>query len=379
MNAGTTPQGYRGLGLADQLRDCTQRGIVLIDFKTARARLSVEACRLLEIPTADVSLALLPATLAEFARGVSVGATSAGADGSELKLGADRSLSVKSLRWEAQPGESLVILSLEDPRCLARLEERLEHLDRLSSAGTLAATMAHEIKNALVACRTFIDLLLEKNAEAELAEVVRREMGRIDAMVGRMLKFAGSPAAPRFQPVNVHTVLQHSLQLIEPQLCGKQIILERDFAAAGDRAQGDECELEQAFVNLFLNALEAAGANGTVAVSTCLSRGSGKSPDRIQITIRDSGPGIPLENLPHIFEPFFTTKSGGTGLGLAVTQRVVRDHGGTITAESEPGRGAKFTILLPLLHGVRSPVEKDLSDPVSGFARAGASRRAAAG
>ncbi len=379
MNAGILPRGYKGLGVADLLRDCTQPGIVCIDFKTGRAGLSREACRLLELSPTDVALALLPAGIRELAQNILHGENLAALDEFELKLSAHRNLRAKWFLWGEPAGEPRVILCLHDPGDLSRLEGRLENLDRLSSAGTLAATTAHEIKNALVACRTFIDLLLERNSEAELADVVRREMGRIDAMLGRMLRFSGSTAAPRFQLVSVHGVLEHSLRLVQPQLSRKQIVLERAFEAALDRTRGDEYELEQAFVNLFLNALEATSANGILKVSTTLSEGRGESPSGIQITIQDTGAGIPPENLPHLFEPFFTTKAGGTGLGLAVTKRVVRDHGGSITAESQLGNGATFRILLPLALEAQKPIETDLRDSGGQIAGLGASPKAASG
>ena len=235
-----------------------------------------------------------------------------------------------------------------------QLEERLEQLDRLANMGTLAATMAHEIKNALVAVKTFVDLLLEKHQDAELAEVVRREIGRIDAIVGRMLKFAG-PARPVFSDVRLHEVLNHSLRLVQAPLEGKTITVHRSFDAAPDLVRGDDCQLQQAFVNLFLNALEAMGPNGTLAVATRITSSDG-APDkagppgggtRLQVTVRDDGAGIRPEDLARLFEPFFTTKANGTGLGLPITRRIIVEHQGTITVESQPGRGTAFHVLLP--------------------------------
>ena len=127
--------------------------------------------------------------------------------------------------------------------------------------------MAHEIKNALVAGKTFVDLLLEKHQDAELVEVVRREMGRIDAIVSRMRRFAG-PARPAFREVRLHEVLDHSLRLVQPQLEGKLVSVNRSFQASPDLLHGDDYQLQQAFVNLFLNALEAMGPNGTLSVAT---------------------------------------------------------------------------------------------------------------
>src|SRR5207245_8400399 len=160
-----------------------------------------------------------------------------------------------------------VAFLLADSHAAGRREQELRRLDRLASIGTLSASMAHEIKNALVAGKTFIDLLLEKHQDAELVEIVRREMGRIDSIVSQMLRFA-VPAKPTFSTIRLHEILDHSLRLVQPQLEGKSISLSRSFQAASDLVNGDDYQLQQAFVNLFLNALEAMGPNGTLTVAT---------------------------------------------------------------------------------------------------------------
>ena len=263
-----------------------------------------------------------------------------------------------TLRISAFPlpcdGKHGAVVIVEDLEAARKLEHHLRRLDRLADLGTLAAGMAHEIKNALVAGKTFIELLLEKNPEAELAGVVKREIGRIDAIVSRMLKYAGDRER-EFKPLRVHELLEHSLRLVEPQLNGKAIRLERSFLAAADLVDGNENELQQAVVNLVLNSLEAMAPGGTLAISTSLGGDAQPvtprqpaSVSRIQILIRDTGPGIAPDNLARVFTPFFTTKPEGTGLGLAITQRIVLEHAGTIRVESEVNRGTQFCIVLPL-------------------------------
>ena len=236
-----------------------------------------------------------------------------------------------------------------------QLEERLEQLDRLATIGTLAASMAHEIRNALVPGKTFVDLLLEKHPDAELADLVRREMGRIDAIVSRMLNFSG-PTRHALSEVRLHEVLEHSLRLVQPQLESRTISLSRSFLAAPDVVKGDEYQLQQAFVNLFLNAFDAMGTNGTLSVATeTIPRdahsGSHKAlanQTQLRVAIKDNGAGIPPEVMGRLFEPFFTTKPSGTGLGLAITRRIILEHRGDISVESQPGIGAAFHILLPV-------------------------------
>lgn len=245
-----------------------------------------------------------------------------------------------------QNGGAQLIVTLNDVAIVRRIEQNLSRLDRLASIGTLSAGMAHEIRNAFVAVKTFVDLLLEKNRDAELAEVVGRELGRIDAIVGQMLRF-GAPARPAFAPVKVHEVLDHSLRMLQPQFDGKLIALNRNFAAAPDAIKGDDYQLEQAFVNLLFNALEAMGPNGTLSVTTELARVQYAPTPFVRVTVADNGIGIAPENMRRLFEPFFTTKQNGTGLGLAITQRIVREHLGEISATSELNKGTTFQVMLP--------------------------------
>jgi two-component system NtrC family sensor kinase len=236
------------------------------------------------------------------------------------------------------------------------VEPLLRRLDRLATIGTLSASMAHEIKNALVAGKTFIDLLLEQHPDAELVGIVRRELARIDSIVNHMLKFAG-PERPVFTAVSLHEVLEHSLRLVQPQLQDKAIAVNRSLQAVDEVVNGDDFQLQQAFVNLLLNALEAMGPNGRLTVET-LTPESAAAPVRrsgsglarkLLVVIQDTGAGIAPEHLGQLFEPFFTTKPQGTGLGLAITRHIIQAHGGTIEVESQLGSGTVFRIALPTL------------------------------
>jgi len=235
------------------------------------------------------------------------------------------------------------------------LDERLQRLDRLANAGTMAASLAHEIKNAMVAVRTFVEMLLVRNQDAELAGIVKREMLRIDSIASQLLRLAASPKAS-FAEVRLDEVLDRTLRLIEPQLKTRGIRLRKDFRANGALLEADSHRLEQAFTNLFLNSIEAIGRNGELAITTALApkpagtkspKGDGGST--VRITIRDSGVGIPRKEVALLFEPFFTTKPNGTGLGLPITQEIIHQHGGTISVQSAPGKGTTFSITLPLV------------------------------
>jgi signal transduction histidine kinase len=201
-----------------------------------------------------------------------------------------------------------------------------------------------------------VDLLAEKHQDAELAEIVRREMGRIDSIVSQMLRFA-APAKRTFSAVRLHEVLNHSLRLVQPQLQSKAIALSRSIRAAQDVVEGDDHQLQQAFVNLFLNALEAMEPHGTLTVATetvetAAAPKGARQPGgarQLRVTIKDTGPGISAENMGRLFEPFFTTKKGGTGLGLPITRRIIEEHRGVLQLESQPNQGATFSILLPMM------------------------------
>ena len=132
--------------------------------------------------------------------------------------------------------------------------------------------MAHEIKNGMVAIKTFVDLLAQKGQDAELTEVVRRELQRINAIVTQMLRFA-APNRAAFTTVRVHELLDHSLRLLQHQISGKLISLQRHYQAEPDTVRGDDAQLQQAFMNLLLNALEAMGTNGVLTVDTEIGEG----------------------------------------------------------------------------------------------------------
>jgi len=358
-------QGQDGLSLATALHPCLAIGVILVSEGHKILMLTREAEQILELHRGQgskSSVKILPAPLAAMAQeALATGQSIAGRvlDLALAKRGKTEStsVSVTAVPLMRNGKASEVVLAINDLATENRCELHLERLDRLAKMGTLAAGMVHEIKNALVASRTFMDLLLEKNQDADLAGVVRRELIRIDSIVSRMLRFTG-PAQEAFKAVRLHEILEHSLRLLQPQLKDKAIELHKAFEAGLDLVEGNEYELQQAFVNLLLNGIEAMASNGTLTVATASIAapplgGQGKPPDTqlVRVAIQDTGVGIPLENMGHLFEPFFTTKSSGTGLGLAVTRRIIEGHHGAISVQSKPGEGTAFTIALPLAAG----------------------------
>lgn len=346
-----------GFNLVPALRDCLSPGVIVINRHKQMISCSPEAERMFALPsgkTANAPLAILPLEIQNIATEVLAHRKSQNV--SELAISSSpqpiRKFQVNALPIGLGPAEILVVLTLTDISGFTRLQQSVERLDRLATAGTLAAGMAHEIKNALVAVKTFVELLLEKNKDAELAEIVGREISRVNAIVRQLLKFGGT-TRPERAPVRLHDVLEHSLRMVQHQLDGKLISLNRSFKATSDTVQGDNQQLEQVFVNLFMNAVDATGANGSLTVETEFVTSAQPTAEpllgqpHVRVTVADTGAGISPENLAQMFEPFFTTKHHGTGLGLPITRRIVQEHQGLITVESQPNKGTTFSIVLP--------------------------------
>lgn len=214
--------------------------------------------------------------------------------------------------------------------------EELGHLERLAAVGLFTASIIHEIKNALVGIKTCVQL----SPDAEIAQVGDREVVRVESLVNLLLQYS-SKSKRQFAPVRLNDLARETLAVFEPTLTAKQIALQTSLAAKPDVVQGDLAQLQQAFLNLLLNALDATPLAGTIAVSSDTGAG------QVRIRIQDSGAGIAPEELERIFDPFYSTKARGSGLGLGITRRIIRDHGGCIDVASEPGRGATFTLIFP--------------------------------
>jgi signal transduction histidine kinase len=263
------------------------------------------------------------------------------------------------------------LLVIQDTSTIRKLEEQVRRSDRLASLGTLSAGMAHEIKNPLVCLKTFVQLLPERFDDPEFRStfvpLLGVEVQRIDTIVSQLLNFA-RPVKPVLAPLSLHAALNTSLHLVAQQLKSKQVKLVRMFDAEQDRVLGDDRLLNQVFVNLLLNGIDAMAPGGVLTVRTrvtgCPPAARGLGPDGdgyIEIAVEDTGPGIPPADLPRVFDPFFTTKANGTGLGLSVAYGIVCEHRGIIEVSSTPGQGACFRVSLPLLR--QNEADRNLPPP----------------
>lgn len=346
--------------MKDVLRKCASSAVIVVDSQKKITQVTPEAAACLDSrPEAILgkNIDSLGGELKDVFDQTFATSQSVSAEMKYIRTGGVESrLLVKAAPVCAADGKlSGAIAVVTDLHGVEKFEAHLGRIDRLASVGSLSASMAHEIKNALVAVKTFMDLLLLQNQSDELAGIVSREMTRIDSIVSQILKFSG-PAKPVLSPLRIHDVLAHSLHLVQHQMAGKNITLHWTPGATPDWVKGDDYQLKQAFLNLLFNAIEATPADGTITVTTELDAPSpeaanalhDKNPSQLRVTIRDNGVGIPAENLNRVFEPFFTTKPKGTGLGLPITRRIIHEHRGTLSVESEPEKGAAFSVAFPI-------------------------------
>jgi len=242
---------------------------------------------------------------------------------------------------------ALVVFS--DLSKLKALESEKRRAERLAAFGTLVSGIAHEIKNPLVAIKTFAELLPERFAETDFREdfskVVITEIDRIDDLVARLRGLA-APSPQSSGPVDLRESIIDTLALLRAQLEHTRTIVHREFEDSAPHVVIDASQLKQLFLNLFLNAIEAMGPGGELTIR--VSRKATQNGDWVVAEVSDTGPGIPESIRSSIFDPFFTTKPRGSGLGLAICRGIMDAHKGTIHAENH-GKGTTVVVELPAM------------------------------
>ena len=228
---------------------------------------------------------------------------------------------------------------------LRRSEVVLQRATRLSSLGVLAAGIAHEIRNPLVAVKTFLDLLPQRAHDADFVRSFRElslsELRRVTDLIADLLALGKSSRAER-GAVELAPALEPVIRLMDSSARKRQVVLAARLDDTLPPVWADADQLKQIALNLILNAIEASPPESTVTVEAVAAPNGGAC-----LVVRDQGCGIPPEQLDGIFEPFFTTKESGTGLGLALVHQMVVEHGGEITVDSVPGHGTCFRVRLP--------------------------------
>ena len=258
-----------------------------------------------------------------------------------------------------ESGERIgVILILRDLTNVRELERAVRQSDRLSALGTLAAGLAHEIKNPLGGIKGAAQLLdrelSEENEMREYTRVMLKEVSRVNRIVEELLALT-SPRKLKPEAVNLHRIIGDLIMLQRRAADDRKVVIQQQFDPSIPAFLADEELLTQLFLNLIKNAVEAVGEVGLVRISTRIHadyRMTQEGERRIRmvaVDISDDGPGISKEQQEQLFTPFFTTKPTGTGLGLAICQKIVSEHRGILKAQSSPGKGTVFTVMLPLV------------------------------
>jgi len=257
-------------------------------------------------------------------------------------------LSVTPILDEKQTCTGAVIV-LRDLREIKKLEEKIRHSEKLAAIGELAAGVAHEIRNPLSSIKGFARFLVhslsDRVQEKEYAEIMVKEVDRINRVVNDLLTFA-RPLEPELTPTDVLELAEHTLRLVETDARSRNIKIRSIIDPDLKRFFLDANQITQALLNLMLNALQEVDNGGSIELGADVN----ESGARLNIWVEDDGPGIPRDKKKKIFDPFFTTREKGTGLGLAIVHKIVENHRGEIWVESPlSGKtgGSRFVMSLP--------------------------------
>jgi len=227
-----------------------------------------------------------------------------------------------------------------------QLQRQLREVEQLTGIGQMAANVAHEIRNPLIAVGGFARQLHEKldgdDPRREYSQIILEEVTRLEQILRDQLTLERH-LQPVLGPVDINRILRDTRKLVSHGMLSSQVRMVGELADDLPITMGDANQLKQAFLNVISNAIQSMPDGGTVTVRT------EQHGQQIVVSISDTGEGIPKEVLDKLFVPFFTTRKTGSGLGLAVTRRIIENHGGSISVSSTPGEGTTFEISLPVV------------------------------
>ena len=245
-------------------------------------------------------------------------------------------------------GHVMILRDITESR---RTAQQTIESERLNALTLLAAGVAHEIGNPLNSLHIHLQLMersvqnLDNGAKAELQQsidVARSEVNRLDSIVTQFLR-AIRPSRPQLRPENINTIVEEAVRFFRPEIQDRDIVVEQELRSDLPLLQLDRDQMKQAFYNVIKNSLDAIQRYGTLRIRTDLD------DTHVLIKFIDSGGGMSAGNMGRVFEPYFTTKPSGTGLGLLIVRRIVREHGGELSIESSQGKGLTLTIRLPYI------------------------------
>jgi two-component system, sporulation sensor kinase E len=243
------------------------------------------------------------------------------------------------------------VMILRDITKSRRTAQQTIESERLNALTLLAAGVAHEIGNPLNSLHIHLQLMqrsvqkLHGEAKAELQQsidIARSEVNRLDSIVTQFLR-AIRPSRPQLHPQSLNTLIEEAVRFFTPEIQDRDIVVEQELRSDLPLLQLDRDQMKQAFYNVIKNSLEATKRHGTLHIRTDMD------DTNVIVSFVDTGSGVSAGNLSRVFEPYFTTKSSGTGLGLLIVRRIVREHGGELSIESNEGEGLTLTIRLPYI------------------------------
>jgi PAS domain S-box-containing protein len=253
-----------------------------------------------------------------------------------------------NLLMTARPimGSDRILVLQRDITDFKELEDRFYESQKLAAVGQLSAGIAHEVRNPLSSIKMSLQILEKRMNPAgndlKRFHIARKEVEHLEKLVSDILVFA-KPTEPEMHLADLNMCLEYSLAMAEREVEEKKIKVHTQFDDRVPLVPFDSSMLQQAFLNLYLNAIDAMGENGTLTIRTGLAEGQGQ----VVIEVIDNGAGIDESALPHVFNPFFTTKKYGTGLGLSQVKKIIDQHRGSIEVQSRKGEGTRVIVTLP--------------------------------
>ena len=252
---------------------------------------------------------------------------------------------IVSTLQEEDPSSLGHVILFRDMTEMQHLKREVARSQRLASLGSLAAGVAHEIRNPLSSIKGFATYFRQRyrdNPEdVRTADIMIQEVNRLNRVIGQLLEFA-RPMSINRQPTSLQALIQQTVKMVDDQAARQGVVIRTDLPPNVPDIEIDRDQMKQVLLNLCLNALEAMEKGGGLSISLTPS-----GEKMIRIDVADTGTGIARGNLTRVFDPYYTTKPSGTGLGLAIVHRIIENHWGEIRLDSEPGLGTKASILLP--------------------------------